>query len=81
MNYLYAPNERRAQYYLSNNGFGLDRSNTKVRLNYSNCLGETYTEGDVIYVLDDCDPYLIAQLHLNVTRSGGAPRVISVEER
>lgn len=82
MNYLFAVSEDRAEWFLRNNGFGLDRYNTLVRLSYNNrWVGEKYTANDTLYLLDGCPPEMTRTVEYNVSRSPSAPQGVSVEER
>lgn len=82
MNYLFAPNEERAEHFLRDNRFGVGRYEVQIRLAYNNrWVGEKYNDWDTVYVLDDCTPEQLTTLQHNVARSPGTPRLISVEER
>lgn len=82
MNYLFAPSQDRADWFLRNNGFGLDRYNTRVRLSYNNrWTGEKYSSDDTLYILDGCGPEMTQLIEYNVSRSPSAPQGVSVEER
>lgn len=80
MDYVFAPSESRAQAFLRDNRFGLD-DRAKVRLDYSDMLGEYYTEHDTLYILDGITQRTLTYIQMNVARSRTGPGVISVEER
>jgi len=80
MDYVFAPNEARAQQFLKDNRFGLD-DRAKIRLCYSEMLGERYTDHDTLYVLDGVTAQTLTYLQINVAKSGAQPRLVSVEER
>lgn len=82
MNYLFAPSEDRAAWFLKYNGFGLDRYNTQVRLSWNNrWAGEKYTDADSLYMLDGIPEHMMRTIEYNLSRSPGTPQGISVEER
>lgn len=80
MDYVFAPNEARAQQFLRDNRFGLD-DRAKVRLCYADMLGETYTDEDTLYVLDGVTAQTLTFIQMNVAGSRANPRLVSVEER
>lgn len=81
MDFIYAPNEARAQDFLKHNRFGLD-DRAQIRTCYAQMLGEVYTSHDTLYVLDGVTAQTLTVLQMNVAKSkGGPPRLISVEER
>ena len=80
MDYIFAPNEARAQQFLRDNRFGLD-DRAKVRLCYADMLGERYTDQDSLYVLDGVTAQTLTYIQINVAKSKTGPRLISVEER
>ena len=82
MNYLFAPNYERADAFFRNNGFGVERGNTLVRLSYNNLwVGEKYSDADTLYILDGCPSFMTEIIEYNVSRSPSAPQGVSVEER
>lgn len=80
MNYLFAPNEERAQNFLKENRFGLD-DRTVIRLDYHIIEGQRYQGGDTLYILDGVHPNTIAHIQRNVALNRTKPQVVSVEER
>ncbi len=80
MNFLFAPNESRAQNFLKDNHFGLD-DRTVVRLDYHGTDGMRFYDEDVIYLLDGLSERALDTLQRNIAIGKTQPRVISVEER
>lgn len=80
MNFVFAPTESRALDFLKHNRFDLD-DRAKIRTTGRSAIGEIYTEGDTLYILDGCRPELLEAVQSNVMKARGKPRLISVEER